>query len=157
MFVFNKMNIEKPISTIRKAIIGSAEEAASKESLSRPEQRHYDYVFGLYKQIRDANPELLKKIIIAAAKGKELKDEIGQESEKVFNQVWGELAVTYHDELVKSMKSSSDKFKREIFKIGEISKNDPRIISAFSGKEDALNKCIDYANKTILDLFKDTI
>lgn len=148
------MTIEKPVSTIKKAIKGTTEQMASKESLKKPEQRHYDSVINLYKQIRNTSPEMLEKIVIAAAKGKELKDEIGQESEMVFNQVWGELADVYQEELYKSIEKSPDEFKKEINKIGEMSKEDTRIISAFSGKEDALNKCIDYATQTIVDLFK---
>lgn len=165
------MTIENSISTIRKAIKGSAEGLASRESLEKPEQRHYDHIFNLYKQLRELNPPMLEKVIMIAAKSKDLKEESGPEIGKVFNQVWNEISDGYEDRLEmavyageddKTQKLSPEIFRQKMYDLMEKFfkekiiqlKNDPSIVSAFIGKEELLNKYIDLTTSTFLDYLK---
>lgn len=160
------MTIEKPISTIRKALKGRAEQKAAENSLDKPEQKHYDESLNFYKRMRDKRPEEIETLILNSAEGKELKDEMGEELYQVFDQIWkektkgflynliqktGEFLENYFDnnnnkdlprsEFVKKMDEFAETLLNE--KAKEI-RDDPKIISAFSGKEDVLNKVIDY-------------
>jgi hypothetical protein len=71
------MSFEKPISTIRKAIEGTAEKIAFNENLENPDSKHFEYVIKLYKHVRMSNPQMLEKIIRVASNNKELKEDIG--------------------------------------------------------------------------------
>src|SRR5467141_1911924 len=120
------MSIEKPISTIRKAVQGSAEKVAAKEFLDEPEQRHYDKIFNVYRFLRQFEPEKIERIIKIAAKEKELKDEMGIELYKVFNQVWEQLIQGYEnkiDEAVKQITAtkrlSPQELSKEVLNLNE--------------------------------------
>jgi|GEM_PF-2967670 len=159
------MSIEKPISTIKKAIQGRAEEKAYEDSLDRPEQKHYDESLNFYKQMRDKRPEEIEKLILHSADSKELRDKMGMELYKIFDQTWKEKTkgfflkmieraseVKENEELsrrefVKEMDSFAEKLLKET---SEELRSDPRIISAFLGKEDILNKIIDYGITTTI-------
>lgn len=161
------MSIEKSI--IRKAINGSAEEMAHKDSLEKPEQRHYDYVLNLYKRIRNERPEEIEKVILHSAEGKELKDKIGMDLYKVFDQIWKEKTKGFinemfkragevksekeltHEEFVKEMDAFAEKYLKEK---GVQLRTDPQIVSAFSGKEEILNNVIDYGISTSIYIIK---
>jgi hypothetical protein len=167
------MNIEKPISTIRKAVKSSAEEQALNENIDKPEKRHYDETFKFLKIMKTINPEMFEKDIILLAKGKELKDESGIESYKVFRQVWKELTDINEvneqvnmwnkfrenqslPELPQSEQKRGYIILAEDFlkSKGEELKKDPRITNKFSGKEDILNRCVDHAISATLNFIE---
>ena len=85
------MTIEKPISTIRKAIQGSAEKKAEYELLDKPEQRHYDESFLFLRYMKIFEREKYEKIIKIGAKTKELKDEMGINSFKIYANLGQDL------------------------------------------------------------------
>lgn len=151
------MGIEKPISTIRKAVQRMAEEEAEKESLNKPEQRHYDDVFTTYKVLRMLDPERLELNLKVTAKQQELKNGIGTELFKVFDKVWIEATkegkkeiAEAVDQLERTLNISPKEFNRKLKEIDEqylkekaiLVKSDPRIISDFKGKEELLDRAI---------------
>ncbi|MFA6524085.1 MAG: hypothetical protein WC264_00450 [Candidatus Paceibacterota bacterium] len=163
------MAIEKPISTIRKAVNSAAENMAKNEFLDKPEQRHYESVISEYKWLRAFEPEFLEKILVVGAKGSELKDEMGTELYNIFDKVRTEMTSNSEDqfkdaiEQIKMTKNLSlDELNQEIsnliiryFKIkGEEIKNDPRIKSAFFGKEELLDKAINFIITSLVDINK---
>lgn len=154
------MKIEKPISTIRKAIKGSAEQMASREFLEEPEERHYKDTFDFFRALKMLQPEMYEKMIVVGAKGQELSERIGKDSHKILTGVLREIAAKDKEDLkqaVESMRNtrnlSSEELEREIFKLKEryfnnvVTKeilNDPRLKSAFAGKEELLIKVVDF-------------
>lgn len=141
------MSIEK----IKKAIQGSAEGMASRESLEKPNSRHFEQAFNLYRQIKSLDINLFKSLITVAAKGKELKDKMGPKLDKIFSSVWNEQSSKYENEIVSIIINEINKNrinqKERLHKIYEDIKNkilnDSRIISAFSGKEKLLQEVIE--------------
>jgi hypothetical protein len=164
------MSIEKSITNIRKAVKGSAEELALKESLNEAEYRHYEYIIKLYKQIRNLDPKLLDKIVNITAKGKELKDEAGSILYNSYNEVWKEIfegANGFENKIHLAINSSeknmtSEDFKQELVALtekllkekSEKLKEDPRIIKAFKDKKELLNKLINYTIQTPFQLLE---
>lgn len=71
------MSIEKPISTIKKAIIGRAEKKAYEGSLNKPEQKHYEESLNFFKKMKEKRPEKIEELILNSAKGNDLRDEMG--------------------------------------------------------------------------------
>ena len=158
------MNIEKPISTIRRAIEGVAEEKAYKSS-EKIEQKHFDESIKFYKKMRDTRPDEVEKLILLSVEGKELRDKIGMELYIIFDPIWKNVTKGFLNKLIKRAceikgeRELTDKeFIKEIDTYAEtllrydskILKEDPRIISAFLGKEELLNKIIDYAVSTTI-------
>ena len=161
------MALEKPFSTIRKAIEGGAEKQAEKEFLENPEHRHYKAAFAYYKTVRALAPEKVELLIEAAAKAKDLKDEMGNELYKISNQVLNDLmdgSEKQFNEAVDQIKDSklltSEEFHNEILKlnirflnvkINEF-KKDAQIISVYEGKGELLNKFIELINSSTLNI-----
>lgn len=166
------MSIEKPISTIRRAIQESAEENASKEFLNEPEQRHYKQAIDFYKLLRKSSPEFLEIVIPLTAKRKELKDEMGLELYKVFEDAWENLLrgpTGYESKMKEGMaqitetkKLSSDEYNQEKINLTQRILNeesaslrhDSIISSAFSGNEEILNKAIEFEISYLCDLLE---
>jgi len=162
------MSLEKPISTIKKAVQRMAEESAEKESLDKPEQRHYDDVFTSYKILRMLEPKRLEVYIKTTAKSQELKNEIGAELFNVFDEVWidatkegkseiknevDQLESTFKLLFPKEYNSELERIDKKYLKEkAEQVKNDPRVVQAFSGKEELLNKALDTTTSSMLDL-----
>jgi hypothetical protein len=164
------MNIENKFSIIRKAIQGRAEKKSDENSLSKPEQRHYDESFSFYKTMRIKRPEKMKNLILMYAERKDLRNKMGTELFKVFNQTWSELTKDFFFEMIQKANDFFENYfqknqnlprsefvkkmedlSEEILKLkAEILRNDPRIISAFSGKEEILSQVIDYAISTTI-------
>lgn len=161
------MSIEKPISTIRKAVQGSAEEIAANEYLEKPEERHYRETLNFFRFIKIFEPERYEQFVKIGAQGKELKDEMGAEKYKIFSRILRE--VTERDaskmkeagDQIKSSNLPSEELSQEILELNtrylkekmEELKNDSRIASAFSGQEELLNRSIDFAITSMLDLY----
>ena len=163
------MNIENPISTIRKAVEGSAEEMAKTEFLQKPESRHYKAIFENYRIVKDYSPEMFEKMVFLSAKGKELKDNLGPELSKIFKNVSDEINETYQNKIIaatEQLENSSnlnqEELKKEIFnltnraikEIVESIEVNPLIVSAFLGKEELLKKALYYLETTYFELFQ---
>jgi len=163
------MPIEKPISTIRKAIEGTAEVKADKESIDKPEERHYKAAFNFYRTLRALSPEKVGLIITIAAKSKGLKDEMGVQLFKVFNDVFkdkttgSEREFNEQIEQIKAKRHLSQReLSKEILKLNEAFivkkvaevQNDPRIISAFAGKEELLKKGTEFAMSSTINILE---
>lgn len=149
------MAMEKPISTIKKAIQNLAEENASKDSLKVPESKHFENAFNTYKAMRIVDPEGLELSIEVRSREQEIKREMGEELYNVFQQVWTEVNKDNKEEIdnaIKQIKSSKNKSPEDIeqaideFELkyirekANIVKNDLRIILAFSEKKEILSK-----------------
>ncbi len=149
------MGFEKPISTIRKAIKNLAGENATKEGLSKPEQRHFDDALNAFK-IRDMiDPDGLEASIEIRARLQEIKDTMGDELYNFFSDKWvlinnnsKSIIDNEVDIINKNNKTSQDekdiaidefliKFIRE--KALELY-NDPQIISSFKDKKEILSE-----------------
>lgn len=151
------MDIEKPIPAIRKAIQNFAEEKATGESLETPEAKHFEEAFKAYKKMRAVDPEGLKLSIEVRARDQKIKNSMGKELYKIFDQVWIEINKSSEKEIRKAIdeirnnkkilneekEQAIDEFElRYIKENARKVKNDPRIISAFSGKEEILREGI---------------
>ena|ERR1035437_2150892 len=163
------MTIENPISTIRKAVKGTAEQNAAAELIEFPEQKHYEEAFLYYKYLKLFEPEMYEKMISIGAKDKELKDEMGAELLNVFTQVLEEITSKNENKMAASVeqlkeanKNSPEILNQKILKLnkililendGELRKNS-RLISAFSAREDLLNRAIDFTSSSMLDLLE---
>jgi len=163
------MSLEKPISTIRKAVQGLAEEKAQKESLEKPEQRHYDSVFNTFKMWRMLNPESLELSIKVGAKNQELKKEMGDELYNIFNQAWIRTNKRGNEQLEEEVKKINkilkifpNKYKGKLNQINEqyleekadIVRYDNSVMSAFDGKKDLLNKAIEITTSSMRELME---
>lgn len=152
------MVIENPTSTIRKAIHGKAENLASVEFLEKPEERHFQEAFAIYRFLKYMEPERLEELIKISAKRKELKDQIGIKSYKTFNTVWDQLLQGYENKIDKAVKQSNETkglskkelieevknlYNRFLKERGEQFKEDPRIKTIFQEKEELLNECVE--------------
>ena len=162
------MSIENPIQTIKKAITASAEKLASNESINKPEPRHFEQIFNMYKQLRESDPVTLEKIIIISVKGKELKDKLGHDLDSVFQQVANETQNRLKEKIISEINifqnsdelNSSDQNQKlkEIIEHGlnqlknEIL-NDSRIKTAFGGHQELLNQCIDFTVSSSKEIF----
>lgn len=163
------MTIENPISTIRKAVKGSAERLAENSNAKKVKPEHYKEVLGLFRRLKDTNPEILEKLIIASAKDKELKDELGSDFDSIFQQVWIEVNSRYSYRIrhaVKQMKEekeldAEEAKKRFVNSINEITnemsiemRKDPLITHSFMSEKEKglLNKAITVTTTTISEL-----
>ena len=163
------MSLEKPIPTIRNAVNRLAEERAEKESLESPEQRHFDDVFLTYKTWRMLDPKSLELSIKVSAKSQELKNEMGTELFKVFDQSWlnatkdgkkelseeiakiNKLVSMFPQKYKEKLEHVNEKYLEE--KANQI-KNEPLVVQAFTGKEELLNKAIEITTSSMLELMK---
>lgn len=151
-----KLLKEKPNSnTIRKAIIGTAEEKALQELLDAPEQRHIDEVLDFYRLAHSVDPKFLSQLIVVTAKIKDIKDELGHELYALYSQVWEELVISMKTDIADAMagvnhpaknskKQRASVIKNYFDEKAEELKKNPRILSDFSGKEALLDKMISY-------------
>lgn len=168
------MSLENPISTIKKAIRGKAEEMASKEYLDKPEQRHLDKVLGIYKSLRNNPKENFEKQVKYDVERKILKDQMGIEAHKTFNKIWEDLlygpnGLKYklhiamnqifgdRKRTVPEVMTNIADFYERFFKIeGEFLKMNPSIAAAFLGKEDILNKKIELEVNEFMNIYRDS-
>ena len=150
------MTIEKPIGPIKKAVEYVAQDMS--------EPKDYKRIFSLFKGIKKTNPEFFEKLILDLSKSMELKKELGIGLFNVYSEIWNEIYLKYSDEITKVNKGSSlikviigvedskniklDYLKKEITNKLE---NDPRLMSAFSGKEDLLQKIIHFSVSEVFE------
>lgn len=161
------MSIEKPISTIRKAVHRLAEERAQKEGIDKPEQRHYDDVFLTYKAWRLLDPKYLEVAIKVTSKSQDLKNEMGTELFNIFDDAWINATKDGKNEMDKAIKQldrtlniSQEEYKNELELIPERFlkektdqvKNDPKVTQAFFGKENLLEKALTTTASSIREL-----
>ncbi|NVN96480.1 MAG: hypothetical protein HXX18_14485 [Bacteroidetes bacterium] len=160
------MKFENPISTVRKAIKGTADVEAEKSNLDKPQNEHYEEVFAYYRFLKMTDPEMYEKAVISTAKGVDLKNEMGNDLYKLFTNVLEEITTKNSTVIENSLESlkQSNQFTKEGLnqKILELNKeliktnnqelrDDLRLISAFSGKEELLEKTIDYISSGMLE------
>jgi hypothetical protein len=163
------MKIEKPISTIRKAIKISAEQTAQEEFLKKPEKRHYEEAFSFYKYMKLFEPENYEKMIVIGAKGSELKDKMSPKLYKEFTNILEEVTSKNGIRIEKAINVlkdsgllSSEQLKQETLELNKelIAMNyndlinDPRLKSAFKGKEGFLKKVIDFTSNSMTYLIE---
>jgi hypothetical protein len=155
------MTIEKPISTIRKAIKGSAELEAEKEGRKRPKKRHFREAFQFFRFLKMIDPKMYEGSLELMAKAKDLKDEMGEDLYKTFTSVLEEITSKIREKVKKEYEQIKEKGplsseeilelnKKIIIISNEEMKNDSRLISAFLGKEELLNKTIDFISSEML-------
>lgn len=160
------MSIEKPISTIRKAIKGAAETEAEQEGLEYPKDRHFKEAFSFYRFLKMSDPKMYEDSLLSAAKGMDLKKEMGETLYKLFTQVLEKITSKNGLEIERELKQmkKSNQFSQEELKkwILELNKKliklndmelrkDLRLISAFSRKEELLKRTIDFISSSILN------
>lgn len=161
---------EKPISTIRKAIKGTAEIEAEKEGLSKTEEKHLKESFSFYRFLKMTDPKMYKDTIMSVAQAMDLKTEMGDDLYKLFTQVLEEITLkdkiaieTEVKQLEESKTLSPKELERGILELNKKLimmsdyglKQDPRLISAFQGKEGLLNKTIEFVTSTMLESIKE--
>ena len=163
------MSLEKPISTIRKAVHGLAEENAKEEGFEKPEQKHFDSVFDTFKMWRMLNPKSLELSIKVGAKYEDLKKEMGTELFDIFNQSWIKANKKGNEQLEeevrkinKIIKILPKKYKEKLHQINEqylkeksdIVRSDTTVLNAFKGKEELLNNAIEITTSSMRELME---
>ncbi len=161
------MSLENPIKQIRKAIKGLAEESASREFLQEPEKRHYDNALALMKSIREIYPDKIENTIKITAEAQEMKEELGPAFD-VFNAVANDVTTKMQTKVSDALlvfteredltdENAESEYRNLTDRIvGDILKQiryDERIGSAFTGKEDSLNKLENYWKDSLLNMF----
>ena len=160
------MSIEKPISTIRKAIKGSAEQIASTEFIKEPEERHYKEIFIFFRELKLEQPEVYEKLIKVGAKGKDLSDKMGKDLHEILSQILKEVSTRDKEtmeeavnQIKKNKKLSYEELDNEIIKLKKRYLdglaieliNNPRLKLAFAGKEELVEEIIDFLKSTMLE------
>lgn len=164
------MSFEKPFQIIRKAIKDLAEENATKESLEVPESRHFDDALKTYKKMRSTDPKGLELSVDIRAREQDIKNKMGKELYEVFDKVWirvnqnsGKEFNEAIEKIKENKKMSLEDIEQAIaeFELSFIKgkarevKNDPRIIKAFSGKEEILKSGIYSVMVSMLHVLRD--
>lgn len=160
------MDIEKPFSIIRKAIQATAEQAALDDLMDKPEKEHYNIAFNIFKLMKRLSPQMFEQLLMTSAKSKDLKDEMGIESYKIFNRIWKDLTKGFKNILNEAINQyrqekqlSPEELKKITMEFSEIFfkekgkelKVNPKIVSHFQGREDLLDRSIEHAIKATLD------
>lgn len=162
------MNIENPISTVRKAVQGSAETIAEKEFKNIPEDEHYKEAINSFRYLKVFEPQRYAEIIKIGAKAKELKDEMGLSNYKIFDEVIKEVIskdepkMHSATEKIKSTSRSDSEQKQKLYELNERFlnikaeeiKSDPRIIKAFEGREDLVVQTLNFCFSNVLSMLK---
>ncbi len=160
------MTIENPIGTIKKAVQAFAEQKAENEFLEKPETRHYDAVFEQFRALKEASPEALETAVKLASNSKEIKDELGSELFILYKKVANELDVEMKDKCMIAFKQLKDEnlskddleikvkelYIRVSKQVVDMFKNDPRIVLAFNGKEELLEKLSKFMEESGISL-----
>jgi hypothetical protein len=160
------MALENPIGKIRKAVEALAEQKAENEFLEKPETRHYEAVFEQFRAIKEASPEMLEIAVHLASNAKEMQDELGSELLFLYKKVASELDTEMKDKFIIAFKKLKDENLskddleikvKELYitgskKVVDMFKNDPRIVSAFKGKEELLEKLLKFMEESELSL-----
>ena len=163
------MSIENPISTIRKAVKGSAERLADSEGERKPKSEHYDKIFEKFRNLKKTNPEILEELIIASAKDKELKDELGMDLDSTFQMIWVKVNTRYAyrirhlvQDTIKDEDPITEESKQKLASsingiIDEISievRRDPLVVNSFTTEKERnlLNKVIAHTKASIQKL-----
>ena len=137
---------------------------AEDEFLLEPDQKHIDYVINLYRALKEENPEVYRNLLLITAEGTEVRELLGKELHDRFNQVWEELTADFKSrmdgaimveqktgeilsdyEAKQKTKMLMERYLEE--KIQQFRK-DPRILTAFAGKEALLEKALDFVGSS---------
>jgi len=160
--------------TIRKAVQNSAERLADMDGKKRPKKKHYEETFQKFRELKKTNPQLLEKKIIATAKDKDLKDEMGPDLYSSFQMIRVKVSTMFSRrirEAVQQMNNEQDYYPVESRKklldslneiIGEMSveiKKEPLIRNSFSTEREKklLDKAISQTTSSILAILPDML
>lgn len=160
------MGLENSFSSIRKAIVGTAEKSAEKELLEKSEARHYEAAFDYFKTVRALSPEKIETLITIAAKSKELKDEMGKELYNNSNQILKNIMKGVEEQFnqavdnIKKTTGSEEEFRNELANFNqrfikikmEEFKINPLVLSSFEGKENLLTKFINSIENSTINI-----
>ena len=147
------MNHEKPIAYTRKAIEATAEALAENDSVEGPDDKHYVKAFDILRRAKQVpNPKIYAGILETMAGQYDLKKELGADRAMLFKNVCKEIIEGIVAPLEKQgVTFSGDEFENFLHEtISEANKRirkDPRILSAFEGKEALLDKMSAYLMK----------
>lgn len=152
-----------------RAIQSAAEEKARQEFYPAPQSRHYETASQQIDYIRKEQPEVVEQIVEMLITGKELKDEMGPELYSIFMQVQHDMANKWQEqsgkELIKcftTMKIQDKPGVKEslLRMIGESiakaikqTRSDDRLIRAFRGKEELLDKAMKLTRQQVMHFF----
>ena len=166
------MTIEQnKFSTVRKAIEVSASKNAKAENRENIEKGDYDKAFEVYRYFKEFEPEKYEIILKASSATQEIREEMGPELFKQFEKiVTGVMELSQmrvSTEITKvSMHTSLNENKEELLtkvlaiqdgqlkKDMETAKSNPKLIEAFLGKEQLLNKGLEVVRSTNLMMMK---
>jgi hypothetical protein len=151
--------MEKPISTIRKAVKEIAENHAKKDFFDKPEAKHYDSALLSLKLSRFMdNPNEYTNTILANAETYDMKKEMGEDLHDIFDKVLIEKTNEGMDKVKEKFKQQDVQENINLLsrylkvKADEV-KKDPRIVSVFTGKEELLQKGLDSFISRSVSLF----
>jgi len=162
------MSLEKPISTIRKALHGIAEENAFGNLKGTPEKKDFDDAINVLRSLKNSDPEKFELVVKVGAEGKELKDKIGEERYKLFMSIWEDLCINDFtnlniacDLIEKTPMLVTDKHKaihklNENFytkKLEEMKEN-TKLKAAFQGNEEIFNQALKVTASTAIKMFE---
>ncbi len=165
-----KKQLESPdklsFGDLRYVIKASAKAMAKKEFLDAPEQRHMDAVVKMYQYIKKMDPDFAHKLLTITLKANKLKDEFGPDLFTIFEKVWDKELIFFMkedinnamDSILETKDLNHEEYRKEHFAIMKryldekisLLKKDPRIISAFAGKEALLDKALDFNMAALL-------
>lgn len=165
------MSLERPFSTIRKAVEESAEEKASKEFLDRPEPRHFEAAFNFYRTLRESDPEFFEAVVSLTAQRKEVRDTLGVELYSTFDRAWTSLINDHTNGYAAKVKAAFEQVqetknlnqeeleeeriiltKRFLTEAANIIESDPQLLISFRGKEELLNKAVVFESSYFVNL-----
>ena|ERR1035437_398953 len=140
------MSIEKPISTIRKAI----------KSISENIPDNYKRALNAFKDLKKVNPEFLNKIITTESQGQDIKDKMEPELYNIYSKVFGEIFTNHEAELNKATIDGSEEMLTKVIQtiLNEV-KKDNRLIHAFAGKKELFNKIASFSTSEMFLMFED--
>lgn len=168
---FEKQPERLPIEGAQKeavAIEGMAGEKAETELLHKPEARHYEHGSQNIDVLKGFNPKLAERAIEMWLGARELEEEMGPESSGVVKEAARDVMEKTMEKVRAAMKSISstekdmDKLKEELLRIIEWAVNDfeerfradERIKEPFSGKDELLDKVVDFNKKSTMQLME---
>lgn len=163
-----QLEVPKKISfgDLRYVIKASAKEMAKKEFLDTPEQRHMDTVVKMYQYIKEMDPKFAHQLFAITLEANKLKDELGPDLFPIFEKVWDKELLssmkedinTAMDSIVETKDLNHEEYGKETIVVMKryldekikLLRKDPRIISAFAGKEALLDKNLDFNRGALL-------
>lgn len=148
------MNMESPIKKVRKAVEEKSSQLAKRESIDKPEGRHYKEAFNYFKETKADSESMYLGVVEWLSQKRDLKEKMGPELEKAYADLVDKTRKEYEKWILNSAAEiiikgpPPEKALKEIGKlISETTKDvmekvkDSYIIrQALEDKPDAMNK-----------------